>query len=90
MCNNNEDLTFNIRRNGGTVTDQQFWIATASASTTGRELGSNYVSATTDGTMSLPVYRVSLSGSATYYLNGVVTYSVVPAYDYRFSARRVR
>lgn len=86
------DISFVWSVSGGTFTSTSAWIATASASTTGRELGSNYVSAVigTAIVLTLPAYRVSVSSTTAYYLNGVATYSAAPNYAYRLSARRVR
>lgn len=86
------DVSFLFGAGGGTFTGLTAWLSTASASTAGRELGSNYAGVVggTEQKIMLPNYRVKLSSTATYYLNGTVTYSSTPTYSYRLSARRVR
>jgi hypothetical protein len=88
-----------VRQNGATVTSPpEMWISTTSGnSATGRLYGSNFAgsneTAPTLGlwSLSVPGYRVSLSGSATYYLKCRMSYSAgTPQYHHRISARRVR
>ncbi len=90
--------TIYIDPNGATVTTPPaMWIsATSGNSNTGRLLGVNYMrnETTTAGvyTMTVPNYRVTIaSGTTSYYLKGLISYSVAtPKYNHRISARRIR
>lgn len=87
------DLSFIWRAYGGSgVTGSGTWISTASASTAGRVLGSNYMAqSASELHYGLPVYRVKVATTTTYYMNSSVTFSTTgPSYAYRFSARRMR
>jgi len=86
------DLTATIHRESGTQTNASWWIATASSSTVGRVEGQNNHYATTVAPYvhTIPNYRVNVSTSTTYYVNGNIGFSAgTPTVRSRFSARRV-
>ena len=83
--------------NGATVTVARMGIsATTGNSATGLVFGDNYLScpiptATDDSNGTVPNFRVSLTGTTTYYLKAQMTYAVATPKAYgRISARRVR
>ena len=85
-------LTATIHRESGTQTNASWWIATASSSTVGRVEGQNNHYATTVAPYvhTIPNYRVNVSTSTTYYVNGNIGFSAgTPTVRSRFSARRV-
>ena len=88
-------LTFST--NGATITSNTVGISSTSGNSgTGLVNGDNQAessaaTAASSSTAFVPCYRVSLSGSATYYLKGYISYSVAtPKAFGRISARRVR
>ncbi len=87
------DISFLTQASGG-VSYYIAWLATASASTTGRELGSNTSSlggvSTFSVTLSVASWRYSTASPQTIYLVGAAGYAVAPTIRYRISARRVR
>lgn len=83
--------------NGATVVVWSLGISSTSGnSATGLQSGDNFLtvanpSATGGRSGTIPSYRVSLSGTTTYYLKLNATYSVAtPQYTCRLSARRVQ
>lgn len=84
-------------RNGATVTSVGMLIGTATGNnTTGQVLGSNIAVgpppiAGDDVSLTIPPYRVNISGSTNYYCKFQAVFAVAtPQYAYRMSARRVR
>lgn len=90
-------LTAYAAANGATVTGMTFAIGTASGNSgTGVVIGRNAYrgvgpNSLTDQTGCVPNFRVSISGTTTYYLKYLASYSVAtPKAAGRISARRIR
>lgn len=86
----------NIAANGGTVTVSQGAISTFSGNTiTDHVAGDNLMdsflaTATINGTVSIPTFRMVITSSTIVYLKAAVTYAVAtPLVKGRISARRV-